>query len=459
MAGRGRPDPEHPSGGSGRVGAAWVGWLTAVAWLQSVGRRVVGFGPSADGDGLLILKTAGAAGIAWEVGSQLTGSPRPVLASLAAVLVVQATIYQTVQSGLRRVLGVVLGVLLALGLGRWLGLNAWSLALVLLLALLVGRAFRLAGQTSQVAASALLVLAVGDAATGYGQERIFETLVGALVGVLVNVLIAPPVHVHAARDSLAAMSRNLARLLIDIGRQLSGEEVVFAPARTRELLWTARDLHHEIAEIRDQLHRATESLRYNPRRSVFVSPVRKPAPSALLLRTEAATDAIDHMVDQTSGIARAVFDVSEGRAGTEWNPATAARVGALVTSTGRAVQTWAQALATDEPDGPERPGEDSPRQRLVADLEETRSKLAALSQELVAHRRDSDGPTTINWLAVGSVMADISRILAEIDPAGGAHRQAVSATPAARLHLRRPTLLPLRRKLSAIGGRLHRRRV
>ena len=454
---RGVSDAENPGDRSRDAGAAWSRWPAVVARVKSFGSRLIGFGPTSEGDLLLIFKTAGAAGIAWAVGGQVTGASNPMLAPLAAVLVVQATVYQTLQSGLRRVVGVVLGVLLALVLGRSFGLNAWSLTFVLLLALLVGRMSRLGGQTSQVAVSALLVLAIGDAAPGYAQERVYETLLGALVGVLVNALIAPPVHVHAARDSLAAMARKLSLLLVDIGEQLSGEDVVFAPARTKELLWTARDFHQEIAEIREQLDHASESLRYNPRRSVFVSPARKPSPAALLARAKAAAEAVDHIVDQTSGIARALADVGEGRAGAEWDTATAARVGELVTGIGNGVETWARTLVADDPDAPERPGEDPPRQQLIHAIERARAQLATLSQEMAAHRSDAVGPTTPSWLAVGSVLADLSRILAEIDPVGGAHRTAVSATPAARLHLLRPTFLPLRRKLRAARGRLRRR--
>ncbi|WP_233576160.1 FUSC family protein [Saccharopolyspora rhizosphaerae] len=424
--------------------------------MKAFGATLIGSGPTSEGDLVLISKTAAAAGIAWAVGGQVTGAPNPVLAPLAAVLVVEATIYQTLQSGLRRVVGVVLGVLLALALGRSLGLNAWSLTFVLLLALVVGRMARLGGQTSQVAVSALLVMAIGDAVPGYAQERVYETLLGALVGVLVNALIAPPVHVHAARDSLAAMARKLSRLLVDIGEQLSREDVVFAPARTKELLWTARDFHDQVAEIRQQLDRASESLRYNPRRSVFVSPARKPAPAALLVRAKAATEAVDHIVDQTSGIARALADIGEGRAGADWDTVVAARVGKVVTSIGNGVDTWSRALVADDPDASERPGEEPPRQQLIHAIEEARAQLASLSQHMAAHGGDTVGSTTTSWLVVGSVLADLSRILAEIDPVGGAHRTAVSTTPAGRLHLLRPTFSRLRRKLRAARGRLRR---
>lgn len=275
------------------------------------------------------------------------------------------------------------------------------------------------------------------------------------MGVLVNVLIAPPVHVHATRDSLAAMARKIADLLVIMGEELSGKGVAFAPARTKELLWAAREFDNEITGIRDQLDRASESLRYNPRRSVFVSPARKPSPTALLVRAQAAAEAVAHIVDQTSGIARALADVGEGRAGAEWDPAVTARVGDLVTSIGNAVATWATTLVADDPDVPDTADEEPPRRRLIRGIEQARTQLASLSQELAAHRADAS--TTTSWLVVGSVLADVSRILAEIDPSGGAHRSAVSATPAAHLHLLRPTSLPLRRKLRAVRARLRRR--
>lgn len=130
---RRRADAEDPGDGSRGAGVTRGGWASVVARAKSFCTSLIGFGPTSEGDLLLIFKTAGAAGIAWAVGGQVTGVPNPVLAPLAAVLVVQATVYQTLQSGLRRVVGVVLGVLLALVLGRSIGLNAWSLTFVLLL--------------------------------------------------------------------------------------------------------------------------------------------------------------------------------------------------------------------------------------------------------------------------------------------------------------------------------------
>lgn len=426
-----------------------------VARWGRFGHRALGLGPASEGDALIMLKTAAAAGIAWAVASAGTGAPRPVLASLAAVLVVQATVYQTVWNGLRRVAGVVLGVLLALALGRWVGLSAWSMVVLLLLALLVGRTFRLADQANQVAVSALLVIVIGDVSGGYAEVRVFETLLGAAVGVVVNLLVAPPIHVQIVRDALADMARRLAGLLDEIGRQLPDERALFTPARTNELLWTAQRFRQEITEMQEQLDRASESLRYNPRRRVFMSPVRKPAPAALLARVKAAAAVVDNVADEIGGITRALADIGEGRAGARWDPATAAQVGELVITAGRAVQAWARTLEADDPTGDKTA--ESLWNALVGEVEQARTQLSSLSQGVMAHRGKAQ-PAVVSWLVIGSVLADVSRILAEVDPAGGAHKTAVSATPPARLHLHRPTSAEFRRGLRGFRQRiLHRR--
>ncbi|QUH03531.1 hypothetical protein HUO13_24355 [Saccharopolyspora erythraea] len=123
-------------------------------------------------------------------------------------------------------------------------------------------------------------------------------------------------------------------------------------------------------------------------------------------------------------------------------------------SVGRAVETWSLTLVADNPDVPEHPGGRPPRTRLVRDIEHARAQLAAVSQHLAAQRREDEGPSTSSWLVVGGVLADLSRILTEIDPAGGAHKSALSPTPGAHLHVRRPSWRPLRRAVRAARRRL-----
>src|SRR5271165_4356743 len=60
---------------------------------------------------------------------------RPVLAPLTALLVLQASLYQTIRSGLKKVLSVTVGVLVAVGLAEFIGFSWWQLMLLIAAAL------------------------------------------------------------------------------------------------------------------------------------------------------------------------------------------------------------------------------------------------------------------------------------------------------------------------------------
>ena len=85
-----------------------------------------------DGSPLLLrtAKTTLAAVVSWELALLLPGSEPPVFAPLTALLVTQLTVVETVTEGLQRVGSVVVGVLLAVGLASLLGLQWWSIGLV-----------------------------------------------------------------------------------------------------------------------------------------------------------------------------------------------------------------------------------------------------------------------------------------------------------------------------------------
>ena len=69
--------------------------------------------------------------------------PPPLLAALTAMLVVQATAASTLTHGLQRVLGVVAGVVLAVGFVSVVGLNWWSLFILVAASIVVGQLLRL----------------------------------------------------------------------------------------------------------------------------------------------------------------------------------------------------------------------------------------------------------------------------------------------------------------------------
>src|SRR6266571_2663279 len=112
-----------------------------------------------------ILKSTLAATLAW-LAAELIDSPRPALASLAAIIVLQITVRASLMRSIQLTVAVTLGL-------------------------------------------------------GYGLERTVDTFVGAVIAVVVNALVAPPSHVSEASRTLRGIGEDLGALLTDLGTGLT----------------------------------------------------------------------------------------------------------------------------------------------------------------------------------------------------------------------------------------------
>lgn len=209
------------------------------------------------------LRSAAAASIAYVIAVRLTPdkSAAPLTAPLTALLVVQVTLYATLKMSFRRVNAVVAGVLVAIAFSQLVGLSWWSLALIIVAALGVGHLVRAEEFTAEVAISAMLVLGV----TSHGSlawARVVETLIGAIVGLVFNLILAPPVWVEQAGESVVGLARQVRQLLLRMGEEAAGS-TPFHQAAAR--LHEARRLDHDIGEVDEDLRQAEDSLRFNPR--------------------------------------------------------------------------------------------------------------------------------------------------------------------------------------------------
>src|SRR5689334_10262209 len=88
------------------------------------------------------LRSAAAATIAYVIALRLSPEAAPLTAPLTALLVVQVTLYSTLTTGIRRVNSVVTGVLVAIAFSLLVGLTWWSLGLLIVSSLVVGRLVR-----------------------------------------------------------------------------------------------------------------------------------------------------------------------------------------------------------------------------------------------------------------------------------------------------------------------------
>lgn len=340
------------------------------------------------------LRSAAAATIAYVVALQLSTEAAPLTAPLTALLVVQVTLFATLTTGIRRVNAVVVGVLLAIAFSILVGLTWWSLGLIILASLTAGHFARVSEFVPEVAISAMLVLGVSQVTTT-AWSRVLETLIGAVVGLAFNFLFAPPVWVRTASESIVDLARRMRQLLLHMAEELgSHTPVERAAARLHE----ARRLDHDISQVDAALRQAEDSVRLNPR-------VKEGLLHRVVLRTGLDTLEICTVVLRV--LTRTLTDLAKTRTDEPlFPPDVAEALEDLFHHTAAAVESFAILVTSS----------------ISASAEEAESRLATelsrahTSRETAAHlllRRVQRHPG--QWQLQGALLAEVDRILAELD--------------------------------------------
>jgi uncharacterized membrane protein YccC len=316
---------------------------------------------------LLVIKSAVATIGAWLLAEWLIPGPPPVFAAIAALLVVQPSLNQSFSKAVERSVGVIAGVLLASALGLFFGNTTWVILVAIAVGLLIAWVLRLApGAASQIAISAILVLALGPATPDYAADRIVETLLGAIVGIVVNVLLVPPVAIGPARDATARLRAELSASLERLAGALTG---VRTRAQLEELMLEARLLRPMRDSTAAAITAGSESLTLNPRAGTH---------RAELAELGRLLDLYTPIVTQVAGMTRAVYD--------HYSPDIVDEP---------LVQAIAEQLR--------RAAHDVERVGLPA--EEVVEEPPALTTPLVIAK-----PPTAHWILIGSLLEDLQRI-------------------------------------------------
>src|ERR1700749_2420917 len=174
------------------------------------------------------------------------GSPRSVLAPLTALLVVQATLFNTIGTAIRRVAAVTVGVLAAVAVAAYVPFSWWVLGLLVAGTLALGIVLRLREEILEAPISATLIFSVGSQAAGSWTT---ETLAGAAAGLAAGLVFAP-VRVQPAKEAVGELSRQMADLL---GQMAEGLAEAPDPKRAAEGLDRTRALRGEIERVDDAL--------------------------------------------------------------------------------------------------------------------------------------------------------------------------------------------------------------
>lgn len=342
---------------------------------------------------LLVIKTALASWVSWVLAAWLFHAARPYFAPLAAILSLQVTVADSVHRGLQRILGVVAGIIIAFLAVKLIGVHGWSIGLVVLIGMAVATRLRLGAQgIPQVAISALLVMTVGAHSHHYAIERMFDTVIGALIAIMINAIVVPPDYTPRAQDSIKVLASALSDVLRGIEKDLIGG---LEPGEANRHLSAARHVDAALHDARSAIRQAEQSLKWN-----YLLRHRK---SRLKSLREALT-VLDHAVSQVRGIARTLFvtlnrDVS--RPFGQIPQTLAIIVAENLTMMAQALVGYAHLIDQESP-------------QAVYALEELLDKARALRRRLIItliDHKDTTAPKLIDMAAVVSDMEKMSEDL------------------------------------------------
>ncbi|MER7070856.1 aromatic acid exporter family protein [Terrabacter sp. NPDC000476] len=212
---------------------------------------------------MLLVKAAVATVLAWQFATRVLHSPVPFYAPMAALLVVDRTLVRSLSASVQRIAAVVLGLSVAWVVATYVGVTWWTVAPVLLVALVIGRWSRLGDHGIQVPTMVLLALIT---AKGTDEQftalTIVETVAGGVIGVAVNAVVLAPLHLTQPRQRVRALTRQAAELLEAMAEGLAGDW-------DEELAGRWHRSADEIAEraplVLDDVRTGRESTRFNPR--------------------------------------------------------------------------------------------------------------------------------------------------------------------------------------------------
>lgn len=213
---------------------------------------------------LHVVKSIVATVSAWLIALVLIPSgPPPVFAAIAALLVVQPSLNQSLLKGIERSFGVLVGVIIASLLALVLGSASWVILLAIAFALIGSWLLKMTpGTTNQVGISAMLVIALGTATPDYALMRVVETALGALIGFAINLILVPPIAVAPAHAKVNALGEEIAATMERLAAALVTTQT---RAQLEELLLTARLLRPMRDQTETAIEAATDTLALNPR--------------------------------------------------------------------------------------------------------------------------------------------------------------------------------------------------
>ncbi len=274
---------------------------TFESWVTTTRSVFIKAGPERD-TGLMLVKAVVATVVAWKFAVYVLDSPTPFYAPMAALLVVDRTLFRSMWGSAQRVLAVSVGMGAAWLVGSVVGVSWWSMAPVIFFALLIARWRRFGDYGIQVPTMVLLsLLTVGGTSADFTYLTLVETFAGGLIGVATNALMFSPLHVTAPREAVSVLTRQAHDLLTEMAKGIRDE---WDEATARAWYERSAVILARAPKVKEEVALGHESTRFNVR--TRLSPVN--------INWDGYTQAVESLrlaQWHISGIARSLIDAAD----------------------------------------------------------------------------------------------------------------------------------------------------
>ncbi|WP_067486338.1 FUSC family protein [Actinomadura hibisca] len=247
--------------------------------------------------GQLIVKAALASVLAWLAATYLVGHSQPYFAPLAALLGVYPTVARSLRESVAYAAGFVVAALLAVPVALLIGPGPVGIAVVIVLALLVGELPWFGEQSAQIPFTALFTLLMGGHdVLPYVEPRLVDVAVGLVTGLAVNSLLFPPLHLRGADYAVQELRHDLAAVLEDMATATDDFE-------SWDNRWQQQEnrLLRSVRYARSACDQGSDSLRGNPRTKRRWEPWGTPQMMSVLERGVAYTRSIADALRKVDG--------------------------------------------------------------------------------------------------------------------------------------------------------------
>jgi uncharacterized membrane protein YccC len=241
----------------------------------------------------LIVVSAIASGVAWQLGDLLIKNGG-VVAAIICALSIRISLYKSIREGFGQIVGTAIGAGVALACVTIFDLGVISVALTVILCSVVARALHLGEVASvNVPVTALIVIGPG-LSESTALSRLSSTLIGAAVAIAFSYFSHAKTPAGRTVDKISSLANKCAKLL---GEMSEGVAAGYTQDEAGNWLAKARLLVEEIPGVRAQSQEARGYAKWFPTAQVDEA-------EELYVRGVA----VEHTVVQVRTIARTLFD-------------------------------------------------------------------------------------------------------------------------------------------------------